>query len=86
MNASRDVLILEQMHVGGRRESTVSCLVMGVTNQRRLLYNTRAVRKVSRHFEYLENRSRDLDVTLQLERPCCVSVNGHSPVGLVNRQ
>jgi len=29
------------------------------------LASTRAVRKVSRHFEYLENRSRGLDVTWQ---------------------
>jgi hypothetical protein len=30
--------------------------------------HTRAVRKVSKHFEYLENRSRGLDVTWQLVR------------------
>ena len=28
-------------------------------------YDARAVRKVSSHFEYLENWSRDLDVTWQ---------------------
>jgi hypothetical protein len=51
------------------------------------LQYTRAVRKVSVHFEYLENRSRDLDVTWQPVRgPYCVSVNSHSPVGLVSRQ
>jgi len=30
--------------------------------------STRAVRKVSSHFAYLENRSRDLDVTWQSVR------------------
>jgi len=30
-----------------------------------LIWPTRAVRKVSSHFEYLENRSRGLDVTWQ---------------------
>jgi len=30
--------------------------------------STGAVRKVSRHFEYLENRSRDLDITRQSVR------------------
>jgi len=30
--------------------------------------STRAVRKVSIHFEYLENRSRGLDVTMQPEK------------------
>ena len=48
---------------------------------------TRAVRKVSSHFEYLENRSRGLDVTWQLvtgdltAQPWSVS-----PMGLVSRQ
>jgi len=29
------------------------------------IWDTRAVRKISSHFEYLENRSLDLDVTWQ---------------------
>jgi hypothetical protein len=46
MNASRDVLILEQMLDGRRRGSTAWCLVLGVTNQRGLLNNIhRFVRK-----------------------------------------
>jgi len=47
----------------------------------------RAVRKVSSHFEYLENRSRGLEVTWQLVKgDYFASVNNHSPVGLVSRQ
>jgi len=65
MTASRDVLILEQMYDNKRRGSTASCLVMGVTNQRRLLNNTMAARIVSRYFEYFENQSSGLDVTWQ---------------------
>ena len=51
---------------------------------RPLLYlkNTRAARKVSSHFEYLENRSRKAS----LRRTYCASVNSHCPVGLVSRQ
>jgi hypothetical protein len=50
--------------------------------------NTWAVRKVSGHFEYLENRSRGLDVTWQPVRGDlnCASMNSHSPMGLVSRQ
>ena len=50
--------------------------------------NTRAVRKVSVHFEYLENRSNGLDVNLVASqwRPYYASTNSHSPVGLVSRQ
>jgi len=48
-----------------------------------MLY-TRALRKVSSHFEYLEN----LNVTWQpvKRRPYCASVNSHSPMGIVSRQ
>jgi len=46
----------------------------------------RAVRKVSVHFEYLENRWRGLDITRHsLRGDFCASVNSHSPVGLVSR-
>jgi hypothetical protein len=49
---------------------------------------TIAFRKVSGHFEYLENPLRGLDVTWQpaQKRPYCASVNSHSPVGLVSWQ
>ena len=48
---------------------------------------TRAVRKVSSHFEYLENRSRGLDVTWQpIRGDLTVHSWSHSPVGLVSRQ
>jgi hypothetical protein len=49
---------------------------------------TRAFQKVSSRYEYLENRSRRLDVTWQpvKRRPYCASVNIHSSVGLVSRQ
>ena len=48
----------------------------------------RAVQKVSNHFEYLENRSRGLDINLAASqrRPYCASVNRHSCVGLVSWQ
>ena len=36
--------------------------------RRAKLYYTRPVQKVSGHFEYLENRSRGLDVTWQAVR------------------
>jgi hypothetical protein len=45
--------------------------------------STRAVRKVSVHFEYLENLSRGLDVTWQ---PVRGDRDSPSPVGLVSRQ
>jgi len=49
---------------------------------------TRAVWKVSGHFEYLQNQSLGLDVTLQSFRwdLNCSPVNSLSPVGLVSRQ
>jgi len=48
---------------------------------------TRAVRRVSCHFEYRENRSHGLVVTWQpARRPYCASVNSPSPVGLVSQQ
>ena len=48
---------------------------------------TRVVRKVSSHSEYLENRSRALDVTWQPVRgDRTVHPRSHSPVGLVSRQ
>jgi hypothetical protein len=54
----------------------------------RLSACTLAVRKVSSHFEYLENRSCGLDVTWQPVRGDLTAHprNNHSPVGLVNQQ
>ena len=43
------------------KEKTMSALSLHVPSTT----NTRAVREVSSHFEYLENRSRGLDVTWQ---------------------
>jgi hypothetical protein len=49
---------------------------------------TTADQKLSVHFEYLKNRSRGVDVTWQpvIEDLYFVSVNSHSPVGLVSWQ
>ena len=46
----------------------------------------RAIQTVSSNFEYLENRSRGLDVTCQPVRGDFTSVNSHCPVGLVTWQ
>jgi hypothetical protein len=62
MSASRDVLILEQMHVGRRRGSTASCLVMGVTKDRQLLNNT--IRGQSGKYPAILNISRTGRVAL----------------------
>jgi hypothetical protein len=54
-----------------------------------IAFYTRSVRKVSSHFEYLENRSRGLDVcnlAANHRRPYCASVKRRFPVGLVSRQ
>jgi hypothetical protein len=47
-----------------------------------------AVRKVSIHFEYLENQLHGLDVNLAASQrwPYCGSMNSHCPVGLVSWQ
>jgi len=52
-----------------------------------LALTARPVRKVWSHFEYIENRSRGLDVIWQPPpRPYCALMNSHSPVGLVSWQ
>jgi hypothetical protein len=45
----------------GFKPSGMLCCVFGLNTYP----NTRSVRKVSSHFEYLENRSRGFDVTWQ---------------------
>ena len=48
---------------GQFRDSLISIYKLRFSTRLKLLMNTSANRKVSNHFVYLENLSRDLDVT-----------------------
>jgi hypothetical protein len=56
-------------------------------SHRQLIWGTRAVRQLSGHFEYLENRSRGLDIIWQpVKGDRTAHPWSHYPVGLVSRQ
>ena len=61
----------KELNAGGEGVENDACIKSegdGTTVMDRQGKCTRSVRKVSSHFEYLENRSRDLDVTWQSVR------------------
>ena len=68
-----------------RRRLTAWTMARPVKDEKQtdLFLNTSAVRKIYVHFEYLENRSRGLDVTWQ---PVRGDLTAQSHMGLVNRQ